>query len=198
MVDIAYNIPALPESAENLNHDGANAIEWNLYALVRAWPAFETLVVDDKVGTYDYLDTRDGETAAVSDGIVVDLIQYLPRLIVFYDGAGMENVSWSGFGWVEESPGMLVYQLGELSAANATEALAILIFSATGEADITITLAAENLLWEPDGLRLPGKTQTIMLFRDKATWGIVKAKKLTWGGAKPLTWGEAKNIRKGD
>lgn len=197
MIDVSYNIPRLPAPGDNLDYLGANAIEYNLLALIKAWPAFETLTTDDKIGTYDYLDTRDNETGTPADGVEIELIQYLPRLIVLYDGAGLENVTWEGFGWTETGPGVLVYQLGELTPANAMSALRVLKFRAAGDADLTVTLAAENLLWEPDGLRLYGDGQTRLLFRGAATWGLAKAKKLTWGGAKPLTWGEASALRKG-
>ena len=196
MIDVSYNIPRLPASGDNLDYKGANAIELNLFALIRAWPAFEDLTVDDKIGTYDYLDTRYNETGTPADGIKVELIQYLPRLIVLYEGVGLEHITWDGFGWTETAPGVLVYQLGELTAANAMSALRVLKFRAAGDADLTVTLAAENLLWDPDGLRLYGKGETMMLFRGKATWGLAKAKKHTWGGAKPLTWGEASALRK--
>lgn len=194
MIDVSYNIPPLPAPEEPLDFKGANAIELNLFALIRAWPAFETAVVLDKVGSYGYLDTRDGETATPADGVKIELIQYLPRLLVLVEGTG--SVALSGAGWAEDSPGVWVYQLQELTPANAMSALRGLTISATGDADITVTLAAENLAWEPDGLRLYGE-HTVMLFRGKATWGLAKAKKLTWGGAKPLTWGEASALRKG-
>lgn len=194
MIDVSYNIPRLPTSGDNLDYQGANAIELNLFALIRAWPAFETAAILDKVGSYGYLDTRDGETATPADGVKIELIQYLPRLLVLVEGTG--NVTLSGTGWAEDSPGVWVYQLQELTPANAMSALRNLTISATGDADITVTLAAENLAWEPDGLRLYG-AHTVMLFRGKATWGLAKAKRITWGGAKPLTWGEASALRKG-
>lgn len=196
MIDVSYNIPRLPTSGDNLDYKGANAIELNLFALIRAWPAFEDLTVDDKIGTYDYLDTRDNETATPADGIKVELIQYLPRLIVLLAG-DVDKVTWAGIGWAEESPGELVYPLDVISPEGVETALRYLRIKATENADITVTLAAENLAWEPGGLRLYGKGKTMMLFRDRATWGLVKAKKHTWGGAKPLTWGEASALRKG-
>lgn len=196
MIDVSYNIPRLPASGDNLDYLGANAIELNLFALIRAWPAFEDLTVDDKIGTYDYLDTRDNETGTPADGIKVELIQYLPRLIVLLTG-DIGKITWAGIGWAEESPGMLVYPLDVLSPQGAETALRYLRIKAAEDADITVTLAAENLLWEPGGLRLYGKGKTMMLFRGKATWGLAKAKKHTWGGAKPLTWGEASALRKG-
>lgn len=197
MTDVSYNIPLLPAPEDPLDFRAANAIEYNLLALIRAWPAFETAIILNKVGSYGYLDTRDGETATPADGVKIELIQYLPRLLVLIEGTGLDNVTPSGTGWAEDSPGVWMYQLRELTHANAMSALRNLTISATGDADITVTLAAENLTWEPGGLRLYGK-HTVMLFRGKATWGLAKAKKLTWGGAKPLTWDEAKDIRKGD
>lgn len=196
MIDVSFGAPRIPGPADPLDTAGANAIEWNLYALIRAWPAFETLTILDQLGSYGYLDTRDGETVTPADGIEIDLIQYLPRLLVLLEGTGLANVQWAGTGWAEEAPGALIYPLKELTAANAMSALRQLSISATGDADITVALAAENLLWEPDGLRLYGIGQTKLLFRGRATWGLVKAKKLTWGGAKPLTWGGAADLRK--
>lgn len=196
MIDVSYNIPRLPLSGDNLDYQGANAIEYNLLALIKAWPAFETLATDDKIGTYDYLDTRDNETGTPADGIKIELIQYLPRLIVLYEGTGLENVTWEGFGWAEEAPGVLVYQLSELTASNAMAALRVLKFRAAGAADLAVTLAAENLAWEPDGLRLYGGGKTMMLFRGAATWNLAKAKLKTWGAARSLTWNQAKELRK--
>lgn len=197
LIDVSYNIPPLPDPGDPLDFQGANAIELNLFALIRAWPAFETVTILGRLGSYGYLDIRDNETATPADGISVELIQHLPRLLVLLDGDGLANIRWSGGGWAEESPGTLVYQLKELSAASAMSALRALTISAVGDADIIVTLAAENLLWEPDGLRLVGQGQTRLLFRGRATWGLARAKKHTWGGAKPLTWGETAALRKG-
>ena len=196
MIDVSYHVPRLPAPEDPLDFHGANAIEYNLLALIRAWPAFETETVRDRVGSYGYLDTRDGETATPADGIAVELIQHLPRLTVLLTG-DLDAVTWSGTGWSEEAPGELVYQLKELTPANAMSALRGLVVRSAGDADVAVTLAAENLLWEPDGLRLYGTGRTLMLFRGKGTWGLAKVKKLTWGGAKPLEWGEASALRKG-
>lgn len=196
MIDVSYNIPRLPAPEDPLDYQRANAIEYNLLALIKAWPAFETAVVRDKVGSYGYLDTRDNETGTPAGGLKVELIQYLPRLIVLLSG-DLDKITWTGTGWTEEAPGELVYQLKELTAANATAALGTLIISATGNADITIELAAENLAWEPDGLRLYGDGQTLLLFRGAATWNLAKAKLKTWGAARSLTWDQAKELRKG-
>lgn len=191
MIDVSYNIPRLPLSGDNLDYQGANAIELNLSALIKAWPAFEDLTVLDPVGSSGYLDIRKNETATPADGLKVELIQYLPRLLVLLSGDGLENLAISGPGWTQESPGLWAYQLKELTAANATAALRVLTIGAAGNADITVELAAENPVWEPDGLRLYGKGKTTMLFRGKNTWGLARKKMATWGGAKPLTWGEA-------
>ena len=196
MIDVSYHIPRLPAPEEPLDFNGANAIEYNLLALIRAWPAFETAVVRDKIGSYGYLDTRDNETGTPADGMKVELIQYLPRLIVLLSG-DLDKITWTGTGWTEETPGELVYQLKELTPANAMSALRTLSISASVDADITVALAAENLLWEPDGLRLYGTGRTLMLFRGKGTWGLAKVKKRTWGGAKPLEWGGGSALRKG-
>ena len=106
MIDVSYHVPRLPAPEEPLDFNGANAIEYNLLALIRAWPAFETETVRDRVGSYGYLDTRDGETATPADGIAVELIQYLPRLTVLLTG-DLDAVTWSGTGWSEEAPGAL-------------------------------------------------------------------------------------------
>lgn len=196
MMDVSFGIPSLPAPGAHLDYAGANAIEYNLLALIRAWPAFETVATLDKLGSYGYLDTRDSEAATPADGIKVELIQRLPRLLVLLSGEGLDHVTWAGAGWTEEAPGVLVYPLKELTAANAMAALRTLTISATGDADITVTLAAEDLLWEPDGLRLVGLGKTRLLFRGRATWGLAKTMKQTWGGAKPLTWGGAAGLRK--
>lgn len=193
MIDVSYNIPRLPDPGEPLDWGGANAIEWNLYALIQAWPVFEDETVLPSIGSYGYLELT--ETAALAQGLAVTFVQYLPRLVVLLEGTGLEHIAWRGDGWSEEG-GALVYTLSEISAANANAALRNLWFSAAGDADLTITLAGENLAWEPDGLRLYGDGRTRILFRSRATWGLARAKKLTWGGAKPLTWGEASRLRK--
>ena len=41
MIDVSFGIPDLPAPSDPLTTDRANAIEWNLYALIRAWPVFE-------------------------------------------------------------------------------------------------------------------------------------------------------------
>lgn len=196
MMDVSFGIPSLPAPGVPLDYAGANAIEYNLMALIRAWPAFETVTTLDKLGSYGYLDTRDSEAATPADGIKIELIQRLPRLLVLLSGEGLDRVTWAGTGWTEEAPGVLVYPLKELTAANAMAALRTLTVSAAGDADITVTLAAEDLLWEPDGLRLVGLGKTRLLFRSRATWGLAKVKKQTWGGAKPLAWGDAAALRK--
>ena len=193
MIDVSYNIPRLPEPDKPLDCDGANAIEWNLYALIRAWPAFEDRQVKPNIGSYGYLQLD--ESGAPSEGIEVTFMQRLPRLLVFLSGEGLENLSWRGDGWTAEN-GVLVYTLSDPSESNANSALRNLWFSAKGNVDATVVLAGENPEWEPDGLRLYGLGWTKLLFRTRATWGLVKAKKLTWGGAKPLTWGEAAQLRK--
>ena len=121
MIDVSYHIPRLPAPEEPLDFSGANAIEYNLLALIRAWPAFETETVRDRVGSYGYLDTRDNEAGTPADGMKVELIQYLPRLIVLLSG-DLDKITWTGTGWTEETPGELVYQLKELTPANAMSA----------------------------------------------------------------------------
>lgn len=193
VIDVSHSIPRLPVSNAPLDHDAANAIEWNVYALIRAWPAFESEQLLYSVGSYGYLQLD--ETGTPAEGVEVTFIQHLPRIVVILDGEGLENVTWRGEGWKEEN-GVLFYTMSEVSIDNANAALRQLWFSATGDADIKVTVAGENLSWEPDGLRLTGDGMTRILFRGRATWGLAKAKKLTWGGAKPLTWGEATALRK--
>lgn len=193
MIDVSYNIPRLPKPEDPLDYIGANAIEHNLFALIRAWPAFESTQTAPSIGSYGYLQLNESGTPA--DGVEVSFIQYLPRIIVILEGDGLENVTWSGEGW-QEGNGVLVYTLSEISLRNANAALKQLYFSATGEADITVTVAGENLGWEPGRLRLYGEERTRLLFWGRATWGLARAKKQTWGGARPLTWGEASTLIK--
>lgn len=194
MIDVSYNIPPLPEPDEPLDYTGANAIEWNLYALIRAWPVFESDQVLPAIGSYGFLQLD--ETASPVEGVAVTFLQYLPRLLVLLTGDGLENVTWRGEGWKEEIPGVLVYTMTSFTADNANAALRQLWFSAEGDADVTVTLAGENLGWEPDGLRLVGLGWTVLRFRSRATWDLAKALKKTWDGAKPLTWDEAATLRK--
>ena len=196
MIDVSYNIPRLPDPETPLDYTGANAIEWNLYALIRAWPVFESAQVKPSLGSYGYLDTRDSETVSPVEGVAVTFLQYLPRLLVLLTGEGLENVTWRGEGWREETPGVLVYTMTSFTADNANAALRQLWFSATGDADVTVTLAGENLGWEPDGLRLVGLGWTVLRFRSRATWDLAKALRKTWDGAKPLAWDEAATLRK--
>lgn len=194
MIDVSYNIPRLPEAGNPLDYKGANAIEWNLYALIRAWPAFESEQLMPGVGSYGYLQLD--ETGAPSDGVEVTFLQYLPRLLVLLEGTGLEHVAWRGVGWVEETSGVLVYTLSELSLHNANGALKQLRFSADGDADFTVTVAGENLGWEPGGLRLIGHGQTRFVFSSRATWGFARTKFGTWGAAKGHTYGQAAALRK--
>lgn len=196
MIDVSFGVPRLPLPSDPLDTAGANAIEANLAALIRAWPAFETAALLDSLGSYGYLDTRDGERASPAEGLIIELLQYLPRLLVLLEGEGLENLAWTGPGWTEEAPGVLVYPLGELTQANAMAALRTLTIGAHGDADLTVTLAGENPDWEPDGLRLYGAGQVKLLFRGRCTWGLARAKKHTWGGAAPLSWGGAAALRK--
>lgn len=196
MIDVSYRALRLPRPDEPLDYVGANAIEQNLFSIIRVWPVFESEQKKPFLGSYDYLDVRDGEEGTPADGITVTFMQHLPRLLVLIDGEGLENVSWWGDGWTNEN-GLPVYYLQDPSEVNANKALKKLWFSSTGHADITISLAGENLAWDPGGLKLCGGGKTTLLFRDKATWGLAKAKYKTWGGA-PGTWGEASQLRKGD
>ncbi len=193
MIDPSYGVHRLPGPGDPLTFDNANYIEENLRALILAWPAFETETAKAALGSYGYLQLD--ESAAPSGGVRVTVDQHLPRILVLLEGEGLEHVHFSGFGWKEEN-GVLVYTVSEPYARNANAALATLIFSADGDADITVTVAAEDPAWEPDGLRLTGLGRTRLLFSSRCTWGFARAKKLTWGGAKPLTWGQAAALRK--
>lgn len=194
MIDVSYNIPRLPGPDDPLDYGVANAIEYNLYALIRAWPVFESAQVLPAVGSYGFLQLD--ETASPLEGVEVTFLQYLPRLLVLLEGDGLEHVTWQGDRWAEESPGVLVYAMTSFSAANANAALRQLWIGASGDADITVTLAGENLGWEPDGLRLVGLGWTVLRFRRGATWGLAKALRHTWDGAKPLSWDQAAALRK--
>lgn len=193
MVDVSYRARTLPAPSDPLDYIGANAIEENLFALIRAWPAFETETILYSVGSYGYLQLD--ESSSVLPGVRVDLMQHLPRLLVFIEGDGLENLSWTGDGWHVED-GVLCCHLEDISVKSANTSLEMLVFSATGDVDALVTLAGYDPAWEPDGLKLIGVGQTRLLFRSRATWGLAKDKKHTWGGAKPLTWGEAAALRK--
>jgi len=194
MIDPSYGVRRLPGPEDPLTFGNANCVEENLRALILAWPAFETETVRAALGSWGYLQLD--ESAAPSGGVRVAVDQHLPRILVLLEGEGLEHVHFSGFGWEGLSPGVLVYTVSEPYARNANAALATLIFHADGDADLTVTVAAENTAWEPDGLRLTGLGRTRMLFTSRCTWGYARAKKLTWGGAKPLTWGQAAALRK--
>lgn len=191
--DVSYGIKSLPGPGEPLDYTGANAIEENLRALILAWPEFISETILHSIGSYGYLQLD--ETSSAAPGVEVTTIRLLPRLLVIITGEGLENLSWTGDGWHVED-GVLCYHMTETSVYNANAALRQLIFSATGNVDAVVTLAGYNPDWEPDGLKLVGLGQTRLRFRARATWGFVKAKKHTWGGAKPLTWGEAAALRK--
>ncbi len=195
MIDVSFGVPRSPGPGDPLDYAGANAIERNLYALGLAWPAFESETLLASIGSYGYLQLD--ETASPALGLRVTLSQHLPRLLVLLAGPGLESLTWAGEGWTEGN-GALVYTMTGPNASNANAALAQLYIGASGDADITVTLAGESLEWEPDELRLHGIGQTKLLFRSKATWGLVRAAKHTWGGAKPLAWGEASALRKDD
>lgn len=193
MRDLSFRVAALPNPGHPLDYVGANAIEENLAALILAWPAFESETLLYSVGSYGYLQLD--ERSSPAPGVEVTVVRLLPRLLVLLTGDGLENLAWTGPGWKEEN-GVLVYTMTATNISNANAALRQLVFSASGDVDAVVTLAGENLEWDPGGLRLVGLGQTRLLFRVRATWGLAKAKKRTWGGAKPLTWGEAAQLRK--
>lgn len=194
MRDMSFGVARLPLAGQPLDWAGANAIEDNLRALILAWPEFLSETVLYSVGSYGYLQLD--ESASVLPGVEVTTIRLLPRLLVLLTGEGLDDLSWSSTQPWEEEDGVLVYRMTEVSVSNANAALRNLIFSASGDVDAVVTLAAEDPDWEPGGLKLVGLGQTRLLFRGRATWGLAKAKKHTWGGAKPLTWGEAAALRK--
>lgn len=192
MVDVSYHASTLPAPDDPLDYIGANAIEENLRALILAWPAFETETILCSVGSYGYLQLD--ESSSVLPGVRVDLMQHLPRLLVLIEGVGLENLSWTGDGWHVED-GVLCCHLEDISVKAANAALERLVFSATGDVDALVTLAGYNPTWEPDGLKLIGVGQTRLRFRNKATWGLARAKYGTWGNA-PGTWADAAALRK--
>lgn len=196
MIDVSYNIPRMPAADNPPDWAGANAIEWNLYALIRAWPVFESEQVLASIGSYGYLELD--ETASPAEGVAVTFLQYLPRLLVLLEGSGLEHISWRGEGWTQEAPGVLVYTMTSFTADNANAALRQLWLGASGDTDITVILAGEKQDWPPDGLRLVGLGRTKLLFRSKATWNLAQALKKTWNGAEPLTWEAAAALRKDD
>lgn len=193
MKDASFGVARLPTAGQPLDWASANAIEDNLWALILAWPEFISEARLYSVGSYGYLQLDESSSAA--PGVEVTTVRYLPQLLVILTGDGLENLSWTGEGWHIED-GVLCYHMTEASVFNANAALRQLIFSASGDVDAVVTLAGYNPDWKPGGLRLVGLGQTRLLFRARATWGLAKAKKRTWGGAKPLTWGNAAALRK--
>ena len=69
MIDVSFGIPNLPAPSDPLTTDRANAIERNLYALIRAWPVFESAQVLPSIGSYGYLQLD--ETASPVKGVEV-------------------------------------------------------------------------------------------------------------------------------
>lgn len=195
MTDPSFGVARLPAAGDPLDYKAANAIEENLRALILAWPEFISKSLLYSVGSYGYLQLDEQSSAA--PGVEVDTLRYLPRLLVLLAGEGLENLSWTGEGWTEEN-GVLVCTMPDPSVDSANAALRKLVFSAAGDVDAVVVLAAEHLDWEPESLRFVGQGRTRLLFRIRATWGLARAKKHTWGGAKPLTWGGAAQLRKDD
>lgn len=193
MIDVSFGVPRIPLPGDPLDTDGANAIEANLAALILAWPVFASEQLLPSVGSYGYLELD--ETASPALGVTVTECRHLPRLLVLLTGPGRENLIWTGQGWTEED-GVLIYTMTDANPSNANAALGQLVIGSTGDADITVTLAGENLDWEPGALRLYGNGRTMLLFRSRATWNLAKALKKTWDGAKPLTWDGAAALRK--
>lgn len=194
MTDVSFGVPRLPDPGSRLGYARANAIEANLRTLILAWPEFISEAILYSVGSYGYLQLD--ESSSPAPGVEVTTVRRLPRLLVLLAGEGLENLSWTGSGWHEED-GALCYHMTETSVYNANAALKQLVFSASGDVDAVVALAGYNPDWEPGGLKLVGLGRTRLLFRSRATWGLARAKKHTWGGAKPLTWGGASALRKG-
>lgn len=195
MIDQSFSIPLLPRAGDKLNYERANDIERNIWFLIRQWPAFEVEAVAPLIGSYGYLETT--ERASPAQGAEVTLLQHLPRLLVFFSGPGAETLLWEGAGWtrIPSALGLiLACALAEPSERAAMEALRGLSVGCAGEADVTVSLAAE----QTDGaLRIGRDGLCRMLFRGSATWNLAREKLGTWGGAAGMTWDDARNIRKG-
>lgn len=196
MVDQSIFVPLLPKTGDKLNYEKANDIERNIRFLIRQWPAFEAETIAPLIGSYGYLETT--ERASPAQGAEATLLQHLPRLLVIFTGPGAETLLWDGAGWEEagSSQGLvLAYALAEPSEQTAMEALRGLSVGCAGEADVTMSLAAERV----DGtLRIVREDLAKMLFRAGATWGLVEAKTACWGDLSGITWGNVEHMRKGD
>lgn len=196
MVDQSIFVPLLPKAGDKLNYGKANDIERNIRFLIRQWPAFEAETIAPLIGSYGYLETT--ERASPAQGTEVTLLQHLPRLLVIFTGPGAETLLWDGAGWEEagSSQGLvLTYALAEPSEQAAMEALRGLSVGSAGEADVTVSLSAE----QTDGaLRIVRENLTRMLFRAGATWGLVEAKTACWGDLSEAAWGDVEQMEKGD
>lgn len=196
MVDQSIFVPLLPKAGDKLNYEKANDIERNIRFLIRRWPAFEAETIAPLIGSYGYLETA--ERASPTQGAEVTLFQHLPRLLVIFTGLGAETLLWDGAGWEEaaSSQGLvLAHELAEPSEQAAMEALHGLSVGCAGEADVTVSLAAERA----DGtLRIVRENLTRMLFRAGASWGLVEAKTACWGDLSEAAWGDVEQMKKGD
>ena len=194
MIDQSYFVPLLPEAGARLNFIRANDIEKNVGFLIRQWPAFETETLAELVGSYGFL--QNPERASPAEGAQVTLLQHLPRLLVLLTGPGAETLSWSGDGWeAAQGPGLtLAHMLDPADEKGAMGVLAALSVWCAGDADVTVSLAAER---EDGSLRILRENLTRLLFRAGATWGLVEEKTSCWGGLAGMDWEDAEQMRIG-
>ncbi len=195
MVDQSYLVPLLPKPADKLTYGRANGIEKNLGFLIREWPDFEAETVSALVGSCGYLEAA--ERASPAQGAQVVILQRLPRLRVLLAGTGLDGLEWAGEGW-EAIPaaGSLVlrHTLAQPSVEAAMAALRGLSVGCRGEADLTMSLAAERA----DGsLRIVREGLARMLFRTGAAWGLLEAKTNCWEDLSGAGWSDAAAMKKG-
>ena len=193
MVDHSYYVPLLPEATGPPGVYEANYIEENLRYLILQWPAFETETILPLIGDYGTIFVPD--TACPAQGVEVALLRRLPRFFVIIDG-DVERISWTGDGWELLESGdhrvVLSHVQDTEDATAANETLRELTFSASWNADLTISLAAER----PDGtLRLTRSNVTKMLFRAEMTWGRLGREHETWAELTDETWAEARALK---
>ena len=193
MVDHSYYVPLLPEATGPPNVYEANYIEENLRYLILQWPAFETETILPLIGDYGTIFVPD--TACPAQGVEVALLRRLPRFFVIIDG-DVERIGWTGDGWeLLENGGhrMILSRAPDTEdAAAANDALTGLSFSASWNADLTISLAAERA----DGtLRLTRSNVTKMLFRAEMTWGRLGREHEMWAELTDETWAEARALK---
>lgn len=194
VIDQSYFVPLLPEASERLNFTRANDIEKNVGFLIRQWPAFEAETLAELVGSFGFL--QGPEQASPAEGVQVTLLQHLPRLLVLLTGPGAETLSWSGEGWAPaDGPGLtLAHMLDPADEKGAMGVLAALSIGCAGDADITVSLAAERA----DGsLCILREDLTRILFRAGAVWGLVEEKTSCWDDLAGMDWADVEQLRKG-